>query len=215
MRVGKVLALLSGVWLGACSVFGVRTVEEPRYTLREKLGAVEIREYGPRVAAETTVEGDEGDALSTGFRRVAGYIFGGNQGERKIDMTAPVAQTPAPARAGGREIAMTAPVAQGRAAAGGWTVQFFMPARYTLAELPKPNNPAVRLVQVPPETYAVLRFAGLAGPATVAAEQAKLIGALRASKWRPDGAPVAWFYDPPWTLPPLRRNEVAVVVSAR
>ena len=27
------------------------------------------------------------------------------------------------------------------------------------------------------------------------------------------GDPVVWFYDPPWTLPPLRRNEVAVRVT--
>lgn len=212
----QVVALLSGLWVGACSVFGVRTVEEPRYTVRETVGPVEIRDYAWRVAAETVVPGNEGEALNTGFRRLAGYIFGGNHADRKIEMTAPVAQAPASAGApGGQDIAMTAPVSQARAAGGDWTVRFFMPAELKLADLPAPNNPAVRLVQVPSETYAVLRFSGLAGPATVAAEQARLLGYLQGTKWQPHGAPVAWFYDPPWTIPPLRRNEVAVVVSSR
>ena len=67
---------------------------------------LEIRNYGPRIAAETTVFGDEDKALSDGFRRLAGYIFGGNHGSAKIAMTAPVA------RQSGQKIAMTAPVSK-------------------------------------------------------------------------------------------------------
>ena len=68
---------------------------------------------------------------------------------------------------------------------------------------------------LPPETVAVLRFSGTPSPDAVAARTGELVKALAASAWQPAGAPVAWFYDPPWTIPSLRRNEVAVPVSPR
>ena len=122
-------------------------------------------------------------------------------------MTAPVAQ-----RAVGQQIDTNAPVAQATEP-GGWRIRFFMPADRTMQSLPRPNDADVHLTEVPPETYAVLRFSGVPSPSAVALEGAALLRAL--SAWRTIGAPVAWFYDPPWTLPPLRRNEVAVVVTRR
>lgn len=207
---GKAVALLSGVLLFACSTVGVRSAEEPRFSVVAQVGAVEVRQYAPRLAAETVVDGDEEGTRNTGFRRLAGYIFGGNRGGTKIEMTAPVAQD-----AAGEKIAMTAPVAQSRDAAGRWRIRFFMPSGQTLATLPQPNDPSVVLVTVPAETYAVLRFTGIPSANAVASHTATLVAALEGSAWRPVGAPVAWFYDPPWTLPPLRRNEVAVPVSPK
>ena len=204
------MALLSSIWLAGCSVFGVREVEEPPHSVVARVGAVEIRRYPPRIAAETTVRASELDARSAGFQRIAGYIFGGNHAQAKIAMTAPVAQAK-----GGEKIAMTAPVAQDRSAAGGWTIRFFMPARYTMQTLPQPNDGSVHLVAIPAETYGVLRFSGVPSPASVSRETGVLLRTLSGSVWTPSGTPVAWFYDPPWTLPPLRRNEVAVVVAGK
>ncbi len=206
--------LLGGLFLGACSVVGIRSgTEEPRYavvtTLDAPSGAVEIRRYDARLAAETTVPGDEIAARSTGFRRLAGYIFGGNQGGTSIAMTAPVAQSD---RTGsGRTIAMTAPVATARAPDGGWTIRFFLPA--ALKAPPRPNDASIRIVAVPPETMAVLRFSGIPGAGAVATHRHALEAALVGTAWRPTGPAVAWFYDPPWTIPPLRRNEVALPVA--
>ncbi len=206
----KIVAILSALTLFACSAVGVRQAEEPSFTVVALLGAVQVRQYGPRIAAETVVDGDEEATRSAGFRRLAGYIFGANHGGTKIAMTAPVAQD-----AAGASIAMTAPVAQARDAAGRWRIRFFMPAGYTLDTLPQPNDPTVTLVPVPPETVAVLRFSGGTGAEAVAARTADLVAALEGSAWQPAGEPVAWFYDPPWTLPPLRRNEVAIPVSPK
>ena len=123
-------------------------------------------------------------------------------------MTAPVAQA--------REaIAMTAPVVQARDASGQWVIRFFMPENYTMETLPKPLDPAVRLVPVPAQVTAVLRFSGSTAPARVEAKEKELLRLLQDSAWQPSGAVVAWFYDPPWTLPPFRRNEVAVPVARR
>jgi hypothetical protein len=109
-------------------------------------------------------------------------------------------------------IAMTAPVAQDRAA-DGWTIRFFMPSHYTMDTLPKPTDPAIHLVPVPGQTMAVIRFTGSTSPEAVATHQAELRQALATGQWHADGPPVAWFYDPPWTLPFFRRNEVAIPVQ--
>ncbi len=205
--------LLGSLLLGACSAFGIRSgTEEPRHSVVERLDNVEIRRYAPRLAAETVVPGDAFSARGEGFRRLAGYIFGGNAGRRRIDMTAPVAQSSAPAdaKSGGERIAMTAPVAQAQGE-GGWVIRFFLPA--ALTDPPAPNDARVRIAPVPEETVAVLRFSGTATQDTVADRTKALMATLSGTAWHPAGEPVAWFYDPPWTLPPLRRNEVAVPVS--
>ena len=200
--------LLGSLLLGACSVFGIRSgTEEPPHTAVARVGEVEIRRYGPRLAAETVVSGDLSDARSEGFRRLAGYIFGGNGGRAKIAMTAPVAQS---SLSPSERIAMTAPVSQSPAPAGS-VVRFFLPAGLT--DPPRPNDQRVRIVSVPAETVAVLRWSGIATDAAVASHRAALLAALNGTAWRPEGEPVTWFYDPPWTLPPLRRNETAVTVS--
>lgn len=208
----RIVHWLSLVWLTSCSVFGVRDTPEPPYEALAQLGPVAIRQYGPRIAAETTVQGDEISARSLGFRRLAGYIFGANHARTNIAMTAPVAQDPG---RNGATIAMTAPVAQEASSANVWRIRFFMPANYTLATLPVPNDNSVKLVQVPAETYAVLRFSGIATTQAVQDETHRLMETLEAHEWTPIAAPVVWFYDPPWTLPPLRRNEVAIAVQKR
>jgi SOUL heme-binding protein len=88
-----------------------------------------------------------------------------------------------------------------------------MPAGKTMKSLPKPNNRAVSLVRVPAETVAVRRFSGSRSRRAVASQTAQLMRALRETGFEPVGTPAAWFYDPPWTLPMLRRNEVAVAVK--
>lgn len=207
--VGIGAALMSA----ACSTVGVRSgTEEPAYQIVSRVGDLEIRRYDERIAAQTVVAGDDTEARNRGFQTLAGYIFGGNATRASIAMTAPVAQ----AGVGRSErIAMTAPVAQARSGTDRWTVQFFMPAEYALADLPVPNDPAVQLVVVPAETFAVLRFSGVGSASAVDAHKQTLVTDLAAGPWRAVAEPVVWFYDPPWTLPPLRRNEVAVRVEPR
>ena len=194
------------------SIVGVRhRTEEPGYTVEQRIDGVEIRRYGPRIAAETTVNAGEEAARSKGFRRLAGYIFGGNHADTTIAMTAPVAQQSAGAR--GEKIAMTAPVAQHARGDDHWVIRFFMPADKTMDSLPQPHNPAVRLVTVPGETVAVRRFTGSRSTQAVARQTAALMGALEKAELHTAGEPAAWFYDPPWTIPMLRRNEVVVPVK--
>lgn len=207
-----VVRTVRSVLEASAAVIGIRSgTEEPAHTVERVENGVEIRAYGPRVAAETTVEGADEAARSEGFRRLAGYIFGGNDRDIKIAMTAPVGQHPGGVR--GEQIAMTAPVAQQRDDNGEWVIQFFMPADKTLATLPTPENSAVRLVDVPAAAIAVRRFSGRASHEVVASQTDALLKSLEGTDFRPSGIPAAWFYDPPWTVPFLRRNEIAVTVT--
>ena len=209
------VALGTALMTTACSTVGVRTgTEEPAYQAVARTGNLEIRLYDERIAAQTTVTGNSSAARNEGFRRLAGYIFGGNSRRAAISMTAPVSQSGAKGSASGSEtISMTAPVAQTASGPDRWTIQFFMPAAYALADLPVPKDPAIQLVVVPAQTYAVLRFSGVGSVRAIEAHKAQLIAGLAGSGWSTRSEPVAWFYDPPWTLPPLRRNEVAVLVE--
>ena len=191
----RIWVLLTAVVQGACSVVGIRSgTEEPRYHVVESIAPdVEVRRYEPSLAAEVTVPGEEEAARSTGFRRLAAFIFGDTSD--------------------GRTIAMTAPVAQAAADPGQWRVRFTMPAEYSRQTLPAPADPAIAIVELPAATVAAIRFAGVPTVASVHAAGERLHRTLAASRWRATGPPVALFYDPPWTLPPLRRNEVAVAVE--
>lgn len=210
----KLVAVAAALLTTACSTVGVRTgTEEPAFTEVGRIGDIEIRTYGERIAAQTVVTGTSEAARNRGFQRLAGYIFGGNTARTSIAMTAPVAQAGEGAPGRSQSIAMTAPVAQGAVGQDRWTIQFFMPSEYTMANLPVPRDPAVVLAMVPAETYAVLRFSGLGSARAVAEKEAELDAALTGSGWTSAGDPVVWFYDPPWTLPPMRRNEVAVRVT--
>ena len=194
----------------ARTVVGIRRgIEEPLYILEPLIKHVEVRHYGPRLAAQTTVAGDELPTRSEGFRRLAGYIFGANHRGERIAMTAPVGLQ----RIGGDgvKIAMTAPTATSETEQG-WLIRFFMPAKWTMESLPAPDDQRVHLRAVAPESVAVLRFSGSRGSRSIAARTAQLREAMRATGFEPAGQPTSWFYDPPWTLWFRRRNEVAIPI---
>lgn len=198
--------------MAGCSLFGVRSsIETPAHTVRETLSdGTEIRDYPARVAAEVAMPGGGALARGRAFRTLFAYIAGANGGHRKIAMTAPVET----ATLAGARIAMTAPVETSESAHGGEeTMRFFLPASFTLESAPQPSDARVSLVLAPARTMAVRRFAGLRGRPMVDRQAAKLRRTLADGPWRPAGAVVAWFYDPPSTLPPFRRNEVAVAVE--
>ena len=181
-------------------------VEQASYTVLQKSGAVELRRYAPTLVAETTVAGEQGKAINEGFKRIADYIFGNNTSSSAIAMTAPVLQQPS------EKIPMTAPVLQAPSGKG-WQVQFVMPASYTLATLPKPNNPEVRLRKVGAHPVAAITFSGMADEEALREQTEALRAYLAEHHLRSAGAPVYAFYNPPWTLPFLRRNEVLIPIT--
>ncbi len=208
MRTTRLAATLALLLLSAAAEVAMAT-EEPKHRVLEKRDEFEIRLYEPQVVAETVVEGEFGGGGNEGFRRVAGYIFGGNDGGRKIAMTAPVAQERRPGERDGMKIAMTAPVAQQKTGEG-WTVAFIMPSEHTLATLPKPNDARVTLREVPARRVAAVTFSGTWGAERFDTVARELLAKLDAAGFTPAGPPVYARYNPPWTPWFLRKNEVLV-----
>ena len=193
-----VVTFFSGVMLAA--------TEEPKYSVLLKEDAFELRQYAPQLVAETVVNGDMDAASSQGFRAIADFIFGNNK---------------APGQSASAKIAMTAPVTvQPRAnentlrEARDWRIQFVMPSQYTMETLPKPNNQAVQLREVPTQRFAVLRYSGLNSESKVEDKTNELLAWVKSKNWQMVGSPQLSRYDPPWTLPMWRRNEIRVEVTA-
>lgn len=195
--------------------------EEPQFKVIEKLGKnIEIREYKPRIAAEVTVDKEWDDALNSGFRILAGYIFGKNRSNQKVAMTAPVTAQEDSEDLNGKSlrIAMTTPVTAARTeepdASGGWKIRFYMPSKFSLDTLPEPEDKRIKLKELPAETFAVIRFSGWSNQDSFTKHLEELKKKLLdSSKFKESGQPTNAFYNPPWTLPFLRRNEILIPVE--
>jgi hypothetical protein len=187
------------------SVFGIRSYEQPAYTVTRTLSdGVELRAYPARVAAETTIaDGGDGEAFGRLFR----YITGANQAAATMRMTAPVQQE------SGRMIAMTVPV-ELAGDPGARSMRFFLP-KENASHPPVPTDPKVRIVTLPPATFATLRFSGTLTAASRAQAAARLHAVLSREGIGEAGPPSILSYDPPFTIPFLRRNEVAIPVASR
>ncbi len=183
--------------------------EEPTFSILGQEGEFEVRDYPALIVAEVRVTGSRDEASKAGFRLLAGYIFGGNTRRESIAMTAPVVQQ----RTTSQSIAMTAPVTQS-GGDGAWVVRFVMPASYTMQTLPTPNDARVRLVSVPPQRLAVVRFSGLARPDDVERRTESLRAFLAGRQLSGAGPASLARYDPPWTPWFMRRNEVWIPVSS-
>lgn len=201
-------ALIASAPLG-CSLFGIRFEDEPAHTVEQRDGAYEVRQYDSMVVAETVADGDYDAAGSTAFWRLYGYITGENVAQSEFAMTAPVIA--APRQDEGREFAMTAPVI-GERTTGGWRFAFVLPAGVTLAEAPAPTNPDVALAERPARRVAVHRFSGTLNTALATQHERALRGWMAVQALPPGSTARVAGYDPPWTLPWFRRNEVMIDV---
>lgn len=216
-NIHTLLALLVGL-LGTESAMAI---EEPAYDTIVSQVPFELRHYAPILIAQTVVNGDMDTASSKGFRLIADFIFGNNLAAdtgqaAKIAMTAPVTMAPQPSK-----IAMTAPVTieqqsveTSLAGPSQWRIHFVMPRQYTLANIPKPNNSAVTLLELPHKYMVVHRYSGLNTVARVQEKTKETLAWAKQQSLQVIGIPQLSRYDPPWTLPLFRRNEIMVEVAA-
>ena len=183
--------------------------QHPDYALEGQIGPLEIRRYAPHCVAETRVSAASWDvALSEGFRRLAGYIFGGN---RRFTRMSALPGAP-PREQGAETLDMTSPVnmrpERPENLARSYLVSFNMPAGRTPASLPVPNDLRVSVTTQPARRVAVLRYRGRYNGTTVAKKVAELLDHVRKAGLKQRGEPEFAGYDPPYTLPLLRRNEI-------
>ena len=198
-------------------------VENTEYTVVSSESAVqggvyEIRLYPAHIVAQTTVTGTYSEALSQGFRIVAGYIFGGNAKKQSIAMTAPVVEQSSGGSGSStnttvsESIAMTAPV-MATMEGETHTIAFGMPRSYTLDTLPTPTDPRVQIVTIPEKKMAVIRFSWFRTDARVQAKKQELLSALAKDNVTVVGSPQYAGYNAPWTPPWMNRNEVLVEIK--
>ncbi len=184
--------ILAGSFLGGCTVFGIRTVEEPPYSIVVEDGDIEVRDYGDVLIARTVTDGEYDDGSNPGFRRLAGYIFGGNEKDESIAMTAPVMQE------------------QG---VGDWTHTFVLPPDMELAEVPDPLDDRVEISTMTARRVAAIRYSGYLTAESISEYSERLLAWVEANGYEVRSEPRSAGYDPPWTIPFLRRNEVLVDVG--
>ncbi|MBK8341585.1 MAG: heme-binding protein [Flavobacteriales bacterium] len=187
--IGLVLAF---VGVQTYTIMSTKGTPQQPYTVLKTIGDLEVRRYPEALTASVLKPGTTYKEVSnSGFRSLAGYIFGGNAEEKKIAMTAPV------------HMEMGADSSR---------MRFVMPEGLTMDSLPRPNDPNVRLERVAEEVVAVLRFGGFSSDEKIGEWTEKLMQQLEAAGLQPTG-PVRFLgYDPPWQLV-ARRNEVVVPVN--
>lgn len=195
-------------------VFGRITVETPRYEVLSKTPDYEIREYSPSVSAQVTYDPKQlNNNRDGGFMILANYIgaLGNPQNSKpeKIAMTAPVITT----KQAAEKIAMTGPVVTSNAG-DRITMEFILPAMYKKAEdAPRPLDERVVIREEGERKYGVVKFARTAGDKEVEERVERLRRSLERDGYTVSGEYLLARYNPPWTLPMFRTNEVMIRVE--
>ena len=179
-------------------------IEEAKYTILEAEGKIELRQYEPRIVAETSVDGDFDEVGNEGFRRLAAYINGNNRKKESISMTAPVTQEDFSGK-----IAMTAPVSQEKVGKR-WRITFVMPAEYSMETLPEPVDSRVTLRQEAGKVMAAIRYSGTWSRKNYEKHEAILVEFMRKRGLKAIAEPVWARYNPPFMPWFLRRNEILI-----
>jgi hypothetical protein len=196
------LILIVGVLAGPV----MSNVEKPDYKVIQTEQNIEIRQYEPMIIAEVEVDAKREDAIRDGFRLIADYIFGNNTVQRDIAMTTPVQQQES------QKIAMTAPVQQ-QSTGRSWQISFVMPSKYSMETLPEPKNDRVRLKEILTKKFVVIEFSGTNSNENVTKHENQLMNYTEANQIKIIGSPKYAFYNAPWTLPFIRRNEVMIEIN--
>jgi hypothetical protein len=206
--VGYLVAILLAAWSFG-SWYVVKDIEEPSYQVLSKAGDYEVRLYKPYIIAQTTVSGDYDDAMSDGFREIAGYIFGGNSASDEISMTAPVLDT---AQDSSQQISMTAPVLD-TGTVNKRSVAFVMPSKYSLESLPVPNSDKVTFAEIPERKVAVLSYGFYANETRIESKKLELLNQLQSDGVSVKGEVTSARYNPPFSMPLFLRNEVMIEID--
>ncbi len=199
---GLVTVGIAGAALAVSTLYQRAATETVPHTVVARVNGVELRRYPETVAVETTA-----DSQRVAFQRLFRYIAGGNSGGTEIEMTAPVELS-----GGGATIAMTAPVEVGGTETQ--RMRFYLPPDFDRENPPQPIDDAVELTIIPERTLAVRRFTWRPTDARIDRESQALQETLADANVSLTGEPFFMGYDAPWTLPFLRRNEVAVEVES-
>lgn len=182
-----VLFAASQIWAKSLT----NNIEMYEYEVVKSFDNFEIRKYAPANFSYVTIDAKTYDASSSkGFRQLAGYIFGGNEGGQEIAMTSPV------------EMEMDEKM----------TMKFMVPSKYALDDLPAPNNKNVKFKHEPERIIAAIQFSGYANDAKIEFYKTALNKLLYVHGLRHNGEYSFLGYNSPFDFF-NRRNEVIVELT--
>ena len=208
----KISALGLSIALSSCSVIGINDTPQAKYQNVKKASPYSIRVYDPVVEAQVTVKADNyKSAINKGFRELFNYITGSNTVNQKISMTAPVLT-----QQKSQNIEMTAPVLISESSDNNdksWTIAFVMPDDMTLKNAPTPTSDKVKLFEKPQTKVAVIQFSGFLNKQAIESNTKKLKDWIKENNLETTGIPQAAGYNPPWTIPFLRTNEIMIPIK--
>ena len=188
-----ILASVVGVFIIAQVLMSYKNqdIETPSYKVIKSYDSIEIRQYDSMILAQTVIpESSYKKSGSMGFRKIAGYIFGGNAQKQQIAMTSPVIME----------------------FGDNTKMSFVMPSQYKIEDLPQPNSTEIKLIKEAPKKFAALRFSGFASDEKINRKKELLIEALKKEHIKVIGEFSYLGYNAPWELFG-RRNEIAVEVE--
>jgi hypothetical protein len=182
--------IVLGVVIFSIVSFTSKDIETPDYKVLKTIDEVELRLYPKMIVAKTSLSDKSFENQgSNGFRTIANYIFGGNEKNQKIAMTAPVVM----------EMSDSA------------TMYFVMPKQYKKEDLPNPSSKNVRITEESSKTLAVISYGGFSSDKKIQKHQKELMKVLMKNNIKTKGAYMYMGYNAPWDVI-NRRNEVAIEV---
>ncbi|MDD1621839.1 MAG: heme-binding protein [Methylococcaceae bacterium] len=203
----KPISRLFGLLRAGFSVMGIRSSEEANYLVLAEDGAIQIRLYQPMLIAKTEIEADYSQAGNIGFNRLAAYIFGGNVQKQEIAMTTPVF------RESNGHIETVDEASENAQGVNNWIMSFVMPPSFDSTTLPQPSDPLVIIQSIPAKKVATLRYAGSLNQQRISEYSQILLAWLDEQHIKRLSKPRSAAYDPPWTIPSLRRNEIHIDIE--
>lgn len=197
----------------------VPDLETVKFKVLSRRDNYEIREVEPYFVAEATMPGKSGfdfSGASQSFNVLAEYLFGKNTLKEKMEMTTPVYTSKN--QSDGVKMDMTTPVYTAKMEdQDKWTMSFILPSKYG-ANLPLPKDSSVRIKEIPRKIVAVVSFSGFVNDEEVKQRELKLREALKSDgqfKIKKGTSVEVAQYNPPFTLPFQRRNEIALEVERK
>ncbi len=165
--------------------------KEPKYQVLDSYSKIEVRLYDPFIVAEVEMTGTRKEAIRSGFKILFNYISGQNSTSTKIPMSIPVTEQKVNDR---------------------WKIRFMLIQSSYLKDPPHPNHPLIQILSIPHKKFAAIRFSGIPTDKKLAKATQELLGFAKSRQWNLGENPLFAFYNPPWTLPFFRRNEVLVEI---
>jgi SOUL heme-binding protein len=173
----------------APEMVGIRVNEEPSYEILKKENDIEVRRYEKTLLAQISIDLAHDEAIKQGFQKLADYIFGGNSTKEKMSMTSPVFHEKKD---------------------NAWLISFLIPSKYTLSDVPMPNDPAIRLVEKRAKTVVALQYSGDNDEDKMRQAALELETWVQKNNEKPTSGYYWAQYDPPFTISSMKRNEVLV-----